>query len=256
MTERDDSFRNRGDWGADPELRAMLRSVDPARSLPPRLADDVARLVSTTIAADAADLGERDIRVAAGDQVGGRRASHRTRLPLLVAAAAVVAVAGVGSWVGADRSPRESGPVAGDAVTPAAPRTSDPATTTAPGAPSSSGAASLPTVLQVPVSAPVRCMPPNVGVLELQQVAFEGSVTSIADGVVTLTPSTVYVGDVADTVQVQAPGPDMTALLNAVQFEVGKDYLVSASDGQVTLCGFSAETSPELRTLYQQAFDG
>ena len=113
-----------------------------------------------------------------------------------------------------------------------------------------------PTVLAVPGITSTRCMAPNVDVLEVQEIAFEGAVTAIDGGVVTLDPTTVYTGEVGDTVQIQAPGPEMTSLLSAVSFEVGKTYLVSASQGQVTLCGFSAEDTPALRTLYQQAFAG
>jgi hypothetical protein len=40
-----------------------------------------------------------------------------------------------------------------------------------------------------------------------------------------------------------------------VEFEVGKTYLVSAHErGQVTLCGFTAEKSPELEAMYTEAF--
>ena len=40
----------------------------------------------------------------------------------------------------------------------------------------------------------------------------------------------------------------------AVDFEEGKTYLVSAIGDRVTLCGFTAEESPELEALYAEAF--
>ena len=41
-----------------------------------------------------------------------------------------------------------------------------------------------------------------------------------------------------------------------MSFEEGGRYLVSATDGRVTLCGFSAPYSTELAALYDQAFPG
>ncbi len=41
-----------------------------------------------------------------------------------------------------------------------------------------------------------------------------------------------------------------------MHFEEGGRYLVSATDGRVTVCGFSAPYSAELAALYEQAFPG
>jgi hypothetical protein len=49
-------------------------------------------------------------------------------------------------------------------------------------------------------------------------------------------------------------GPDMVALLGATEFTVGQDYLVSASEGGVSVCGFTGPASPELQAAYDQAF--
>ena len=59
-----------------------------------------------------------------------------------------------------------------------------------------------------------------------------------------------------DTVTVQAPSKDLQDLLMAVDFEEGRTYLVSATDTRVTLCGFTAEKTPELEALYDEAFAG
>ena len=40
----------------------------------------------------------------------------------------------------------------------------------------------------------------------------------------------------------------------AVDFEQGKSYLVSADGDRVTLCGFTAEQTPDLQALYDEAF--
>ena len=46
----------------------------------------------------------------------------------------------------------------------------------------------------------------------------------------------------------------MRALIQAVKFEDGKRYLVSATDGEVSICGLSAPWSQRLAGLYAQAF--
>ena len=61
-------------------------------------------------------------------------------------------------------------------------------------------------------------------------------------------------GEASEQVTVVAPGEDMQALLVAVDFQVGTTYLVSATGDQVSLCGFTAEKSPELEAMYAEAF--
>jgi len=97
---------------------------------------------------------------------------------------------------------------------------------------------------------------PNAEVLAEQTTAFDGTVTSVTGDVVTLTPTTWYAGEPTDTVEVQAPSADMQRLLSAVSFEQGGRYLVSATGGRVTLCGFSAAYSDDLAAIYTQAFPG
>jgi hypothetical protein len=103
---------------------------------------------------------------------------------------------------------------------------------------------------------PGRCMLPNVDVLRSQTLAFDGVVRSITEGEATLEPSRFYVGEEADLVVVKAPDRDLQVLLAAVDFREGKRYLVSATDGRVTLCGFSSRYTPELADLYVEAFGG
>jgi hypothetical protein len=99
-------------------------------------------------------------------------------------------------------------------------------------------------------------MVPSAEIVSQQTVAFDGTVTTIADGVVTLTPSHWYSGTATDLVRVRAPSEDMQQLVSAVKFEVGGRYLVSATDGEVTVCGFSAPYSAELASIYAEAFPG
>lgn len=101
-----------------------------------------------------------------------------------------------------------------------------------------------------------KCAMPSPEVLATFDTAFEGTVTSIEDGTVTLEVDRWYAGDEASTVTVEAPSKALEDLLMAVDFQEGRTYLVSADNDRVTLCGFTAETSPELEALYAQAYAG
>ena len=46
----------------------------------------------------------------------------------------------------------------------------------------------------------------------------------------------------------------MQALVQAADFQAGQRYLVSANDGFVTVCGFTAAYSDDLAALYAEAF--
>lgn len=109
-------------------------------------------------------------------------------------------------------------------------------------------------LLAVPPSE--RCMLPNVGVLRQQDLAFDGVVRSVAGGDATLEPTRIYTGDEARVVVVKAPEGDLPALLASVDFREGRRYLVAASDGRVTVCGFSGPYTDELAQLYARAFPG
>lgn len=207
-----------GTPGNDDELRARLRSADPAATLTPSDPDEVDRLVERAVTNDVRATGAHD----------------RNPLTWLVAAAAVVLLAAVAGYAlfGRDDAPA---PTAGEEPTGAV---SDPA----------------PTSTELTASGgSARCMAPSPEVLAQQEVAFEATATGIADGVVTLEPVRFYAGDPTDQVTVTVP--DHTALLEpGLEFEAGKDYLIAASGGEVIVCGFSGEATPELRTMYEEAF--
>lgn len=100
-----------------------------------------------------------------------------------------------------------------------------------------------------------KCAAPNAETLAGFDTAFAGTVTSLDDATATLSVDQWYAGgDDASTVTVSAPSQDLQDLLMAVDFEEGTSYLVSADGERVTLCGFTAETSPELEALYAEAF--
>ena len=101
-----------------------------------------------------------------------------------------------------------------------------------------------------------KCAVPSAEVLATFDTAFAGTVTSLDDGAATLEVDEWYAGDEASTVTVQSPSKDLADLLMAVEFQQGKSYLVSAKGDRVTLCGFTAEQSPELQAMYDEAFAG
>lgn len=113
-----------------------------------------------------------------------------------------------------------------------------------------------PLALTADASTAGKCAMPSAEVLSTFDTAFEGTVTSVEDGTATLEVDQWYAGGEASTVTVEAPGGSLDDLLMAVDFQEGQTYLVSADGDRVTLCGFTAETSPELEAMYAQAFPG
>jgi hypothetical protein len=164
-----------------------------------------------------------------------RETGTRDRGPLtwLVAAAAVLIIAGIGLFAVIGHDDEPAGP-------PAATGAQTVTELSAPGAAAYSG----------------RCMVPNTRLLTQQTVAFDGTVSELAGGVVTLTPTHWYTGSPTDLVRVRADSEMMQRLVGATHFEEGGRYLVSATDGEVTVCGFSGPYSADLAALYAQAFGG
>ena len=198
-------------------LRSRLQASDPASSLPPADPEWAARLLedvmSTELTTESRETGTHG----------------RGPLTWLVAAAAVLVIAGIGVFavVGHD-----------DPATPPAATDQTVTELTAPG----------------PAAYAGRCMVPNAEVLSRQTIAFDGTVTTLADDLVTLDVDHWYAGDPTDLVRVQAPEAVLRDLVGAVRFRDGGRYLVSATDGQVTVCGFSAPYSADLAAVYDQAF--
>ncbi len=203
------------------ELWDRLRASDPAASLPPADPTRVARLLEDVMSTE----------LTTENRATGTR--QRGPLTWLVAAAAVLIIAGVGVFA-----------ILGHDDDPAAPPTAaDSATVTELTAPSAAAYAA-------------RCMVPNADLIGQQTVALSGSVTTVAGGIVTLAVDHWYAGDPTDLVRVQAPAADLQQLIGAVGFEPDHRYLVSATDGRVTVCGMSAPYSTDLAALYDQAFGG
>ncbi|KQW48654.1 hypothetical protein ASC77_07905 [Nocardioides sp. Root1257] len=204
----------------DDELRARLRASDPAGSLPPAAPHEVARLLEDVMATELT--------------TETRETGTHGRGPLtwLVAAAAVLVIAGVGFFgihalTGSDDVATTGG---------------DPAAST--------------TRLDVPATGDAKCAVPSAELLASADVAFDGTVTGIVGDQVTLEPTHWYAGDPTDTVVVTAPSKQMQDVASGVEFRTGERYLVSASGDQVSLCGFSAPYSDELAAIFAEAFPG
>lgn len=213
----------------DPQLRERLRAADPAASLAPADPDRVARLL------EAAMSTEHDTTdPATTHETTGTAGRRRSPFTWVAAAAAVLVVGGVAfaATTGGD-----------DTDTPTA---------------GSGTGESTPSVvtLAAPSAAGGRCMVPNAEVLRGQEVAFLGTVEEVDDETVVLSVDEQYAGAEADEVRVESPAEQMQLLVGAVDFRDGEQYLVSATGGQVTVCGFSGPATGELERLYSEAFGG
>jgi hypothetical protein len=214
----------------DPQLRALLAGSDPARSLTPADPTGLARLLEDTMTTRTSN--DLDSRTDLPQQTTELR--RRGPLAWLVAAAAVAGIAGGG--YAAVSSMQDNG-----AVQQAGPSTSpvdEPVVVT----------------LEAPTTLPAKCAVPTPEMLGTAEVAFAGTVTAIDGDTVTLAPTETYAGQSADEIEVVGLLPDVRALGGQPEFVVGGTYLVSATGGQVSACGFSGEASPELQSLYDLAF--
>ncbi|GAB3249489.1 hypothetical protein [Nocardioides dilutus] len=215
----------------DPQLRALLAQSDPARSLTAADPHGLARLL-LDIQEDTVS-NDLDTRTDLPEQTTELR--RRGPLAWLVAAAAVATIAGGG--YAAVSSMQDNGATVQQAGPSSAP-VDDPVVIT----------------LQAPTAPQAKCLVPTPELLAGAETAFAGTVTAIDGDVVTLEPTETYAGQTADEIEVVGMHPDIRALGGQPNFVVGGTYLVSATDGQVSACGFSGEATPELQNLYDLAF--
>ncbi|MCJ1671877.1 hypothetical protein MT355_01260 [Rathayibacter sp. VKM Ac-2929] len=98
-----------------------------------------------------------------------------------------------------------------------------------------------------------QCAPVTAQALAPSQLAFRAEVASIDDGTVTLRVIDRFAGDVGDAVTVTQAAE--SAVDGApIVFERGIDYLIAADGDTILTCGLSAADSPELTSLYREAF--
>ena len=97
------------------------------------------------------------------------------------------------------------------------------------------------------------CVQFSVDTLKTFPVAFGATATAVTDSTVTLTVDHWYKGGSADVVTL-TPTSGVVSNEGGVEFAVDKHYLVTASDGTVTSCGFSGESTPDLERAFAEAF--
>ena len=100
----------------------------------------------------------------------------------------------------------------------------------------------------------MSCLAFDPAVLADMPVAFEGTATAVEGDSVRLEVDRWFKGGDTDEVVLLAP-QGLEALIAGIPFEVGGQYLVSATDGQVNYCGFSGESTPELLAGFEAAFE-
>ena len=98
------------------------------------------------------------------------------------------------------------------------------------------------------------CVRLSAEFLKQMPVAFAGTVSAIDAGTVSLDVTHWYVGGTAQVVTLANSTSPTVTTEGGTDFAVGKDYLVSASEGTVSSCGFSGPATPELQQVYTEAF--
>lgn len=227
----------------DDGLRARLRAADPAASLAPAGSDRVRELLEATMSHHPSD----DLRTD-GPQVP----AWWRRWPTLVAAVAVLVLGGVAVAAVVGDAPDPTGAVsAGD----------QPSTTTSSPAPAEDPAPGDDetdlTALSLSADAPppgARCRMVTVEALATMETAFAGTVRSVDEDTVTFDVDRWYAGGDIDVVEVLNP-PGLGAMVEgAPDLQPGQRFLVTAFDGQVTGCGFTAPWSERLAGMFERAF--
>jgi hypothetical protein len=97
------------------------------------------------------------------------------------------------------------------------------------------------------------CMVFDVAVLADMSPAFAGTTTAVDGETVTLTIDRWYTGGDADTVVLNGAAGS-PALIDGFEFEIGRQYLITAAEGNVNFCGYSGPATPELTSAFDTAF--
>jgi hypothetical protein len=99
------------------------------------------------------------------------------------------------------------------------------------------------------------CLAFSEEILAEMPVALLGTARSTADETVVLDVDRWFVGGEAATVTLHAEA-GMEALIGGIAFADGTQYLVTATDGNVNYCGYTAEATPDLLASFESAFAG
>lgn len=105
-----------------------------------------------------------------------------------------------------------------------------------------------------PGPAGVRCIPVTSESVARMPLALRGTAVTVADDEVVLDVEEWYVGGDAGQVRLEPGGPVGPTLFGDVAYAEGESYLITASEGRVSVCGFSGPATPELQAIYDAAF--
>lgn len=119
--------------------------------------------------------------------------------------------------------------------------------------PESTPSAPTVTALRVEPTGDGRCAALSAGFLRTADLAAAGTVVEVADKRIVLDVEHWYTGEETEQIALE-PGTGVPALRLTTSFEEGQRYLVSASNGVVTVCGYTAPYSEGLADLYDEAF--
>lgn len=98
------------------------------------------------------------------------------------------------------------------------------------------------------------CIMFDIQFLRQMPVALGGTVTAVDPQKVTLDVDRWYKGGDAQQVTIAVPSGQTSAALDGVDFEQGKRYLITATNGTVNVCGYSGPATPELEKSFDEAF--
>ncbi|HSF87337.1 MAG TPA: hypothetical protein VLG28_16990 [Acidimicrobiia bacterium] len=97
------------------------------------------------------------------------------------------------------------------------------------------------------------CLQFDTEILAGMPQAFAGTVISVEDETVVLSVDRWYRGGDAANVALNAPS-GLEALIGGIDFDVDRQYLITAAEGTVNYCGFSGPATPELTAAFDEAF--
>lgn len=219
-------------------LRDRIARADPALggAAPPPITSEPARTLLEAVMSTPTDIPTDRMPDASG-AAGPERAPSRRRWYVTGAAAAAVAAVAIGAAA-------IGGAFDGDEPSVAEP---------APTAPVQLRVLELSTGEVDPSMQ--MCMQITPELIADAQVAFKATVDAVDADIVTMTIDQWYQGGDAQVVTLTAP-QGMEALIGGLAFSPGTQYLVTATDGVVNYCGMTGEATPELQSLFDQAFPG
>ncbi|MEX2322936.1 MAG: hypothetical protein WEA29_04105 [Acidimicrobiia bacterium] len=98
------------------------------------------------------------------------------------------------------------------------------------------------------------CMAVTADILRDMSPALLGTATAVEGEKVTLSIDRWYAGETDATEVVLHAPAGLQALIGGIDFQVGQQYFVTATDGVVNYCGYTDAYSPTLEAIFEEAF--